>query len=378
MEGTFKLLSPQTSNKILHAEFLLPCNDLDRTLQFYTDEIGFKVDSIFPADNPSIAVISGYGVRLRLQMGLKIAPGYLRLETSGKFPEKITAPNGTTIEFVDYDRPIKLPEGKQSFVLTEMDENSEWHLGRAGMRYRDLIPNRQGGRFIASHIQIPNAGLVADYVHFHKIRFQLIYCYKGWVKLVYEDQGPEFIMKAGDCVLQPPQIRHRVLESSAGMEVVEIGCPAEHETHADHQMKLPTGNNLPKREYGGQQFVRHQVEQANWEPWRIEGFTARDIGIDKATKGLVGAYVVKGSKNNPAITVTHNNEFLFFFVLAGKLDLYCESSGNMQLTSGDSFVVPARMAHSLKALDDDLELLEVRLSADFDTSPVEIKADEVD
>ena len=46
-------------------------------------------------------------------------------------------------------------------------------------------------------------------------------------------------MHPGDCVLQPPEIRHRVLEASSGLEVVEIGCPAEHETLGDLDMALP-------------------------------------------------------------------------------------------------------------------------------------------
>ena len=68
------------------------------------------------------------------------------------------------------------------------------------MLYRDLLPSRQGGRFIASHIRIPDAGPVPDEVHFHNIRFQLIFCVAGWVRLVYEDQGDEFVLNAGDCV----------------------------------------------------------------------------------------------------------------------------------------------------------------------------------
>ena len=48
---------------------------------------------------------------------------------------------------------------------------------------------------------------------------------RGWVRVVYEDQGEPFVMEAGDLVLQPPGIRHRVLESSPGLEVVEITLP---------------------------------------------------------------------------------------------------------------------------------------------------------
>ena len=113
-----------------------------------------------------------------------------------------------------------------------------WNEGRAGMLYRDLIPSRLGGRFIASHISIPTGGEVPDYVHFHKVRFQMIYCIFGWAKLVYECQGEPFVMNAGDCVLQPPEIRHRVLETSDKFEVLEIGCPAIHETFADHELPL--------------------------------------------------------------------------------------------------------------------------------------------
>ena len=81
---------------------------------------------------------------------------------------------------------------------------SEWFARRAGMRYRDLLPGRQGGRVIASHIQIPDGGPVRDDVHFHRIHFQMIYCCRGWVRVVYEDQGAPFVLEPGDCVLQPP------------------------------------------------------------------------------------------------------------------------------------------------------------------------------
>ena len=97
--------------------------------------------------------------------------------------------------------------------------------GRAGMLYRDLIPGRLGGRYIASHITIPEGGPVADWVHFHRIALQMIFVRRGWVRVVYEDQGEPFVMNAGDLVLQPPEIRHRVLESSPGLEVVEISAP---------------------------------------------------------------------------------------------------------------------------------------------------------
>ena len=132
------------------------------------------------------------------------------------------------------------------------------------MHYRDLIPSRLGGRYIASHIAIAEGGPVADWVHFHRIAFQLICVRKGWVRVVYEDQGEPFVMAAGDMVLQPPGIRHRVLESAPGLEVVEITCPALHETFADHEMALPNGSSDPARDYEGQRFLHHVAATTPW------------------------------------------------------------------------------------------------------------------
>jgi quercetin dioxygenase-like cupin family protein len=73
------------------------------------------------------------------------------------------------------------------------------------------VPDRLGGAVIASHIRIPDGGPVPDMVHFHKVGFQLIFCINGWVDVVYEDQGGPIRLRAGDCFIQPPEIRHRVL-----------------------------------------------------------------------------------------------------------------------------------------------------------------------
>ena len=104
-------------------------------------------------------------------------------------------------------------------------------------------------------------GPVADWAHFHELALQIIYVRSGWVRVVYEEQGPPFVMEAGDLVLQPPGIRHRVLESSAGLEVIEISCPAMHETLTDHEMQLPN-RTKPSRRFGRQRFLRHVAANA--------------------------------------------------------------------------------------------------------------------
>src|SRR6185295_4908728 len=105
---------------------------------------------------------------------------------------------------------------------------------------------------------------VPDYVHYHRVRFQMIYCAKGWVRVVYEDQGPPFVLREGDSVLQPPGIRHRVLESSP-----------DHETFADHELELPTASLCPERDFGGQRFVRHEAARAAWQRRASDGLEVR-------------------------------------------------------------------------------------------------------
>ena len=64
-------------------EVVLPCDDLEPTLAFFTDRLGFRLDAIFPADNPQVAAVSGYGLHLRLECedkgGMRGPPGLLRL-----------------------------------------------------------------------------------------------------------------------------------------------------------------------------------------------------------------------------------------------------------------------------------------------------------
>jgi len=315
--------------------------------------------------------VSGYGLRLQLQKNGGGDPGSIRLlcddpASIADGATELTAPNGTRIELVDADPPIVVPPVRPELVVTKVAD-ATWGVGRAGMRYRDLIPSRLGGAFIASHIQIPKGGLVPDYVHFHKVRFQMIYNYKGWVRLAYQDQGPEFIMKAGDCVLQPPTIRHRVLECSDGFEVVEIGSPAEHETFGDLEMTLPTGVTNPDRDFGGQRFCRHDAEKATWHPFRLDGFEYRDIGIADATHGIANVRVARVAGTPASTRVQHDAEFLFLFVLEGTLTLTCEGHEDHALGARDSVVLPAGMPYAFEDCSSDLEFLEVALPAQFET-----------
>lgn len=355
----------------IRAEIRLPTQELRDDIPFYTGVLKMRMDMIYPADDPSVAVFSGHGVRVRIEKGAPEAPGTLRILTED--PEHfadgrttLIAPNGTRIEIAALNPVLVMPQTNHAFVVRRLRDQAPWIIGRAGMHYRDLIPDRLGGSIIASHIRIPDGGPVPDSVHYHTVGFQLIYCYKGWVDLVYEDQGEPFRLHAGNCVIQPPEIRHRVLYASDNIEVIEIGVPAEHITTIDHEMTLPNGATNPDRVFQGQRFVHHKADEAIWRPFRVPGFAARDTTIAHNTRDVAGVQVVR-KREGDSPWHQHSADIHFTFVMEGSMTLEAEGHAPHPLEVGDAFVIPPGLPVRYCDPSETLELLEVSLPGSFET-----------
>jgi quercetin dioxygenase-like cupin family protein len=183
----------------------------------------------------------------------------------------------------------------------------------------------------------------------------MIYVRKGWVRVVYEDQGEPFVMRAGDMVLQPPEIRHRVLESSPGLEVVEISGPALHETLADHDMALPNGRVDSGRSFAAQYFLRHVAADTPWTP--LHGMEAQETAMDQATSGLAEVRTFRSVASTVAAFPPHDGELMFGFVLEGSANLHFGET--YKLAPADAFVIPPGENWSLSDASDDLRFLQV-------------------
>lgn len=333
-------------------QVVVPCPDLDAAIEFYTRGLGLRLDMIMPADAPHTAIVSGHGVRLRLERDGDAGAPTLHLQGgAGRWPDlaDATPPEGIRLRRAT---PAATPLAAAPVgIVVGRNDADAWVRGRAGMDYRDLLPGRLGGRVIASHIRIATGGPVDDYVHFHDVALQLIYCRRGWVRVVYEDQGPPFVLQAGDCVLQPPGIRHRVLECSPGLEVIELACPAEHPTFRDHDMPLPTGRRRPRRRFGGQSFVRHVAEVAPWKRSRDRRSEYRDTGIGRATGNAARVRVVR-ALDGPARAGSLRTRagWRVVVVLEGGVVLRHAAAGSLTLAAGDACAVPGHHAHAIDAL----------------------------
>ena len=307
---------------------IVHCADLDAEIASY-ERRGARLEAIWPADDPCHAIV--------------------RLD-------------GRVLELVVDRPPATVDAGERRLLVCRPGDDVI--AGRAGMRYRDLIPGRVGGRYIASRIRIPDGGAVPDYVHHHDVEFQMIFCAAGWVRVVYEDQGPPFVLHPGDCVLQPPGIRHRVLEASPGLEVIEVSSPAAHVTFRDHSLSLPTGGVRPARRFGGQRFVQHVAASGATAPWRGSALPARDLGLTAATNGLARVAVVGGVDAVGAdvldVEAVADADLTFLYVLAGSVVV--EAGGSSVVASrGVALVIPPGWAFRLTSWTADLSLLDIAL-----------------
>ena len=314
------------------------CPDLDEAIRA-AQAAGFRLDATGPADEPTWAELSN-------------GPATILLDTT------IDPTQGPRHHHIG-PASLQVPPTKPSHVVSHQ-AGGDWKVGRAGMRYRDLIPDRYGGAYIASHIHVPDGGPVPDYVHHHDIVHQLIYCHRGWARVVYQDQGPPLTMHPGDCILQPPGIRHRVLETSEDFYVIEVGCPAAHRTSLDHDLALPNPETAPDRVYGGQRFVHHRAAEAPWEPTGTPGVEAQDTGLGDASGGLVSVQRLRGRPL--AVDLTNDDDLRLIVVTDGQGRLTGPDETVSDLTEGSSATIPAGQPYRFEADTDETIALDIRSS----------------
>lgn len=346
----------------------------DETLDFFTNA-GFRLDRISPAEDPSLALVSRSSLSITIDRAVAPTPTTFELEVDesdlDRIGSELLGPNMATIRFVA--RPsIRIPPLVERYEVVKSAESS-WIAGRAGMRYRDLLPSRLGGRFAASTIEVCDGGPVPDTVHYHGVEFQVICCIKGWVQVVYESQGHPFIMRTGDVVLQPPYIRHRVLSSSPSARVVEVSSPAQHDTFVDHELVLPVDEcdplrttPEPSRLFTGQRFVHHVADQAEWRRWRHPGFEVQISAISGATNGTAGVQVVRNVDAAGWSPLQHQSDLHLLYILSGTATVHTleATHGHSDgLSRGDAVTFPRHMAWGLVDCSVDFSFIEVTLPA---------------
>jgi hypothetical protein len=121
---------------------------------------------------------------------------------------------------------------KQTFVASHHSSDAFEQGLRRYAQYRDLgIAAATGGLARAHVIKMVPPCIPAEVSkrHYHDVDFQMVYVLKGWIKGEYDGAGV-VTMREGSCWLQPPKIKHTVLDYSDDCELLEIILPADFET----------------------------------------------------------------------------------------------------------------------------------------------------
>jgi hypothetical protein len=121
---------------------------------------------------------------------------------------------------------------KQKFTASHLGDG-DFRTGlRSYAEYRDLgISDATGGMVQAHVIRFvpPCRPEEVSKLHFHDVDFQMVYVLKGWIRTEFDGEGA-VVMQTGSAWIQPPRIKHKVLDYSDDCEVLEIILPADFKT----------------------------------------------------------------------------------------------------------------------------------------------------
>ena len=145
---------------------------------------------------------------------------------------KRTAPQRAAARPVRKAPALKPQATAQRFTVSHLNEKAFKRDGlRPYAKYRDLGIARASGGLAQAHVirLIPPCTDEVRKRHTHAVELQLIYVLKGWVKNEFDGHG-EQLMREGTCWLQPPNIKHTVLDYSDDCEMLEVIVPADFKT----------------------------------------------------------------------------------------------------------------------------------------------------
>jgi uncharacterized RmlC-like cupin family protein len=139
--------------------------------------------------------------------------------------------------------------------------------------------------------------------------------------------------------------------------------------------KRPAAASRAKPKPPGQPKQVFNVNHLRPEDFRSDGLRTyaqyRDLGMSKATNGLMQAHVIRLIPPcDPAVVSKrhyHDVHVQMIYVLKGWIRSEFEGQGEVTMRAGTAWLQPPRIEHTVLDYSDDCELLEIILPAEFDT-----------
>jgi hypothetical protein len=140
--------------------------------------------------------------------------------------------------------------------------------------------------------------------------------------------------------------------------------------------KLKAKSRAPAPAKRARPKQRIAVSHHREEDFKADGLRAyaqyRDLGVAEASQGLARAHVIRliGPCDPAEVSKLHFHDvdFQMVYVLRGWVKTYMEGQGETLMKEGSSWTQPPRIKHLIMDYSDDVELLEVILPAEFETT----------
>ena len=140
--------------------------------------------------------------------------------------------------------------------------------------------------------------------------------------------------------------------------------------------KLKTKGRAPAPVKRSRPRQRIAISHHREEDFKADGLRAyaqyHDLGIAEASQGLARAHVIRliGPCDPAEVSKLHFHDvdFQMVYVLKGWVKTYMEGQGETLMKEGSSWTQPPRIRHLIMDYSDDVELLEVILPAEFETT----------
>jgi len=118
-------------------------------------------------------------------------------------------------------------------------------------------------------------------------------------------------------------------------------------------------------------FVVSHLATSRFESGGLRShFAYRDLGIEAATGGRVGARVIRvANAEATSPSHAHSLDFQMIYILKGWVVFEYEGAGEVRLEEGSCAYQPPGIRHAEIAHSSDLELLEITMPAEFATTP---------
>jgi len=131
-----------------------------------------------------------------------------------------------------------------------------------------------------------------------------------------------------------------------------------------------------KAEPGSKQsFVASHYREEDFDGGLRSYAKYRDLGINKATNGMVQAHVIRFVPPCRPEEVSklhyHEVDFQMVYVLKGWIKTELDGQGEITMRAGSCWIQPPRIGHAVRDYSDDCEVLEIVLPADFKTVELE-------